>query len=73
MGFLKHLWGFLFIVAMILIVGGVVWYLLFYGGPGGYNGGKLVGVSGMGKGVGGDEEKTVYEIEPDLRTSLLPT
>ena len=31
MGFLKHLWGFLFVVAMILIVGGVVWYLLFYG------------------------------------------
>ena len=51
MGFLKHLWGFLFVVAMILIVGGVVWYLLFYGGPRDYTGGMLVRISDIVKGM----------------------
>ncbi len=51
MGFLKHLWGFLFAVALLLIAGGVVWYLLFYSGQRDYTGGMLVQAFDMAKGM----------------------
>lgn len=51
MGFLKHLWSFLFVVALALIAGGVVWYLLFYGGQRDYAGGMLVRLTDMAKGM----------------------
>ncbi|MCI8836929.1 MAG: hypothetical protein HFG74_02575 [Hungatella sp.] len=51
MGFLKHLWGILFAAALILIVGGVVWYLMFYGAQRDYTGGMLVQISDMMRGA----------------------
>lgn len=49
MGFLKHLWGFLFALALVLIAGGVVWYLMFYGVQRDYTGGMLVRLSDTAK------------------------
>jgi len=40
--FLKHKWGYILALALILIAGGVIWYFLFYGTPRDYTGGILV-------------------------------
>ena len=51
MGFLKYLWGFLFALALVLIAGGVVWYVLFYNGQRDYTGGMLVQFFDMARGM----------------------
>lgn len=42
MEFLKRIWGYLFALAVILILGSILWYLLFYNDSQDYTGGMLV-------------------------------
>jgi len=49
MEFLKRKWGFILALALILIAGGVIWYLLFYSTPKDYTGGILVRAGGIAK------------------------
>ena len=49
MEFLKHKWGYVLALALILIAGGVIWYLLFCGTPRDYTGGMLVQLADKAK------------------------
>lgn len=53
MEFLKHNWAYLLLLATVLTVAAMVWYLLFLAGSGNsYTGGLLVHMAGGAKGMG---------------------
>lgn len=51
MEFLRRKWGYLLALALVLIAGGVIWYLMFYATPGDYTGGILVRLGDRVKGM----------------------
>ena len=64
MEFLKQKWGYLLVLALLLIGGGVVWILLFCRVPENYAGGLLV--------KGADKAGNLLMQEADMAKGLVP-